>query len=895
MAAYGAVISLKNTIRFIKEAPRILMIPSAHILQPAYDAMVLLQKALLQLDSTGYSKIRTKVNALDERIKHTIWEFEDLLEPHLYEQILSQLQGSSSASETDHLSFSVVVQSLQQRVDRFLPALSARDRSRFRLPFFVTLLSLYESIQQFVSRVRVMTVEYIIELQNMPEEEGEPIFSRIDFGGINSKMVGLSDEFEEARVSLLAKDGDECCLALTGMAGVGKTTLAKKVFDDPLIQTHFEHRAWVRVGRKCELNETLRCILAQVDPNTRDQMVIQGDDEKLAGLLDERLKDKKCLIVLDDVWKWDTRLLDNLPKGKVRIFLTSRFKIEDSPNQEVRMLNEEESKKLLGEKVFGEEGFPSCLKKLGEKISEKCEGLPLMLVTVAELLSKEDKSLECWTEVAEKQHNSVFVDAYDQISEVLFPSYDYLPQCLKMFFLYMGSCPPYCDLQISDLFHRLRAEGFLEPIGNKTLEEFVAQCMGNLATWHHLVIYQFNAHSWFSKKECRVHSCWQHVCKKEASKIKFLHVLQSCDDDVKDQRRLCTHCNSLFAFKQVYNSIKSTCASTVRSLLCLGPYHQYPVPIHAMNFKLLRVLDAFNVRFYHIPLDIMKLVNLNYLALTCNGELPISISNLFHLQSLTIYPHVNIKKRGAPLYVPVEIWDMKELHHIHIFGRDLPTPRSDATLDKLSSLFGVSSKSCIRENLKRIPHLKSLEIMMELKPYDDDDDINPLSGLAYIAKELHKLFILTYKVMNPDMKHGCMVPLSMFPSSLTKLNLSGLGCLWKHMNDIGSLLPNLKSLELTHYAFQGPEWNIEVGCFLKLKTLIIEDTDLVRLRLQHGSLPSLDLLSIRHCYKLQQVDWTCDPSMVTKPTIELVECSPSVVAFSEKLRPHFKVRCHSSF
>ncbi|XP_042017008.1 putative late blight resistance protein homolog R1C-3 isoform X2 [Salvia splendens] len=190
------------------------------------------------------------------------------------------------------------------------------------------------------------------------------------------------------------------------------------------IQGHFELRAWVKVGRKCAPSDVLRGVLAQVDPNTQDQMLTQGDDDddlKLVGVLEDILKDKKCLIVLDDVWEWDTRhLIDNLPQEDVRILLTSRFRIEESPNQVVvRLLNEEESKKLLCEKVFGEEDFPPHLKKLGEKIAKKCEGLPLMIVTVAELLSEVDKTreLEYWTEVAEKQHNSVFVDAYNQISK----------------------------------------------------------------------------------------------------------------------------------------------------------------------------------------------------------------------------------------------------------------------------------------------------------------------------------------------------------------------------------------------------------------------------------------------------------------------------------------------
>ena len=67
-------------------------------------------------------------------------------------------------------------------------------------------------------------------------------------------------------------------MLVTGMAGVGKTTHAKKVFDDPLIQRHFELRAWVKVGRKCEFKETMRCILDQVDPNTHHQILTQAND-----------------------------------------------------------------------------------------------------------------------------------------------------------------------------------------------------------------------------------------------------------------------------------------------------------------------------------------------------------------------------------------------------------------------------------------------------------------------------------------------------------------------------------------------------------------------------------------------------------------------------------------
>ncbi|XP_042017721.1 putative late blight resistance protein homolog R1A-10 [Salvia splendens] len=124
-------------------------------------------------------------------------------------------------------------------------------------------------------------------------------------------------------------------------------------------------------------------------------MVTQGDDdddEKLVRLLKKRLKDKKCFVVLDDVWKWDIRVMNILRKRDVRILLTSRQVIENSSILRVPLLDDEESTKLFGEKVFGENGFPSHLEKLGERIAKKCEGLPLMIVIVAELLSKEDKN-----------------------------------------------------------------------------------------------------------------------------------------------------------------------------------------------------------------------------------------------------------------------------------------------------------------------------------------------------------------------------------------------------------------------------------------------------------------------------------------------------------------------
>ena len=106
-----------------------------------------------------------------------------------------------------------------------------------------------------------------------------------------------------------------------------------------------------------------------------------------------------------------------------------------------------------------------------------------MIVTVASILSisEQNRDQMYWNDVAERR-NSVFTDAYDEISKVLFPSYDYLPQNLK------------------------------------------------------------------TSKTCRLHSSWQHVCRREASKNKFYHVLNKQNDASRESLKVSAACVSKTTF-----------------------------------------------------------------------------------------------------------------------------------------------------------------------------------------------------------------------------------------------------------------------------------------------------------------------------------------------------------
>ncbi|XP_057789226.1 putative late blight resistance protein homolog R1C-3 [Salvia miltiorrhiza] len=887
MTAYGAVNSLRNTIDYILHSSHFSLVESSpHILQLAYEELNPLQEILERLDSTSTGRSRKKVNGLDGRIKELIWEFEDVLESLLCQQIHSQFCADQIDEE------------MQERVWEFqglLESLPSQSKSLEdeddvdgeRIRFSIDLQFLQHHVPSFIKRLKGMEEEYIYEVDNMPEddEEDESISSR---SGTKSKLIGLSDQFQQVKGKIMdSSDIMSHLYVLHGTAGIGKSALAEAIFKDPEILSRFERRAWVRIGRKSQFDEVSRGILAQMFGLT------EGDHE-LGSYLKERLEGKKCLIVFDDVWEaqiWDSLLsLRNIVQRSVYILVTTRDTCAIPPiinytTMLVRFLNEEESKELLCEKVFGEKDCPFQLNKAVTKIAKNCEGLPLMMVTVADTLSKsQNTDPKYWDDVAEMR-NSVFTDAYNEMSKVLFPSYDYLPQYLKLPFLYMRVFPPDYDIPISKIMNMLATEKWFYNTNLRSFENYVWLCLDQLCANRSLVLFNRRSaiygdlHCKF--KTCRLLFSWRHLCRGEARKNKFYYILKNLvdglEDDLEGQRCLCLENNILFSIKDFCSSVRLNCASSARSLLFFGPYHQYPISI-GDNFKLLGKLDALNLRLYTFPTEILTLVLLKYLALTCNGELPTTISKLFNLRVLIIHPHNNIRIFGTSSYVPTQIWDMKELEHIEILGKSLIAPCHSASLKKLSTLVGMdASIFTILKLSHKVPYIRKLVVQT---PYDDHHDL--LSCFGCIST-LESLEILKFSIIDPEIKYydAFSSALMMLPRRLVKLHLSGMGFPWEYMNAIGSL-PFLEVLKLRAYACQGPKWEAQEGSFLQLKFLLIEDSDLVQWKPKSGSFPFLMSLSMKHCYKLEEIHWV---SHYAKGTIELVNCDPVAFTCAEQLQP----------
>ncbi|PIN14425.1 Apoptotic ATPase [Handroanthus impetiginosus] len=773
MAYFAAVISLKNTIkRLLNSSQLSILSPSQEILEFAFMEVRTVQEVLQNNEELIIKNCDNEsVKSLTGQIREAAYKLEDALESH------ASYQYECLANEV-YLHFEEVKEEIN---------------------YFVETMKKIE---------KMMMEELSRPLLEEEEEDGDVVQLKID-GGKNSKMVGLSEEFDELKDVINVWTSELLgpnFLAIHGMAGIGKTALAMKIFEDPSISSHLNPRVFVTIGPK-----------------------YQSKNVELVEYILSSLKAKKYLIVFDDVWN-KPDLLDLfglLPKqsNPIVVLVTSRLKevvnwqrdwsFKDieffrSHVRGMRFLNKEESWDLLREKVFGEGNLcPFQLEKVGKKIAEHCEGLPLIIITVANILSYKEKTLEYWKRVAENQ-TSVFTDAYDQMFEVLLLSYNYLSQYLKLCFLYMGAFPLSCKIPHSKLVKLWHVEQFPDVNSLIDFEDLVRECLRDLLSNNVVLLNQrgsrdtgeFASITWI--KTCSLHSAYWHVCVKQASKEYFT-------DSIKSQRRLCTHNNVLFGIKEVHKSIEAI--SMARSLLCTGPHHQYPVPI-CFRLSLLGVLDALTIRF-------LKLVQLRYLALTYSGKVPGSISKLWNLMYLIVHRHLSIKKSSRnSSYLPMEIWNMKELRHIQVMGGNLRDPYG-AVLSNLLTLSDISVNSCSKEILKRTPNLRKIGIQIELTP----DSVEPLYCFDHIS-HLSYLESLKCVVVNPMPSSQVFGPITTLPSSLIKLSLRGLGFPWEYMRTIAKL-PRLEVLKLRCYAFQGPVWETSDDVFLSLNYLLLEDIDLV--------------------------------------------------------------------
>ncbi|KAL7166310.1 hypothetical protein ACSBR2_037064 [Camellia fascicularis] len=148
-------------------------------------------------------------------------------------------------------------------------------------------------------------------------------------------VFGRSDDKEEI-VSLLMLDDSRGCklsiIPIVGIGGFGKTTLAQLVYNDWRVEKHFELRMWVCAPQDFNPRVITKAIIESATGSRCDLL----DMDPMQRRLQEVIKDKKYLLVLDDVWNenrndWDVLQVPfGIGANGSKIIVTTRSKIVSS-------------------------------------------------------------------------------------------------------------------------------------------------------------------------------------------------------------------------------------------------------------------------------------------------------------------------------------------------------------------------------------------------------------------------------------------------------------------------------------------------------------------------------------------------------------------------------------
>ncbi|KAL7084003.1 hypothetical protein ACP275_14G198500 [Erythranthe tilingii] len=705
-------------------------------------------------------------------------------------------------------------------------------------------------------------------------------FASSDYNTDNQQhnlLVGLDDQIRALKQWIFDPISYELVKSVVGMTGIGKTSLVKQVYNDPLVMKEFETRLFLHIGpdytRWKDIMLRVLDELGFVIPS--DKL----DTDYLENQFSEALSSQKYLVVLDNVWDDDTDLVpSNFPeniKGSRIIIISQIQRLHDyiHTNKVILLpfLNNDDSWKLLHQTAFSnrEEKCSRELEKIGKKIAKNCEGLPAAIIQVGENLR--GKSFQEWKILSEKE-DPLVITRYDDtpLSNALFFSYMMLPRYLKPFFMYVGVFPKYYGISRSKLIKLWLSEGFLDTY--QGIEETAGNILDILILQSVVLREKQTSVDMYKFKNGRLHFTFRSLCVSEAKSEKFFHILKKYTDCTPEnirQQRLCVHNNVVLAFTQVHELMESV--PNARSLLCFGPKQQYPVLL-PLCLRLLKVLDALAIRFYEFPHQLLALVHLTHLSITCDRELPNSISTLSNLEVLIFTRHHNIKlSNNGPVYLPIDIWNMHKLRQLYCKGFDLPLPPDDSHLENLITVSGVSVHSCITKVLSRIPSLNRIAVQIE-SVHDSTETFNFFGHLASVYEEFESFKCV---VVNPNLSSQIIRSVPNFPMNIKKISLSGCGFPWENMEVIASL-PYLVVLKLRWYAFCGPLWKTSQGRrqFPSLEFLLLEDLDIENLEFD---IRYLRWVIVRHCYKLKKIS----NQFKNIELLEVDDCSPS---FMKKMR-----------
>ncbi|XP_049405940.1 putative late blight resistance protein homolog R1A-10 [Solanum stenotomum] len=699
---------------------------------------------------------------------------------------------------------------------------------------------------------------------------------------MNEEIVGFEDVIENLRKKLLNGPKGQDVISIHGMPGLGKTTLANRLYSDRSVVSQFDICAQCCVSQVYSYKDLLLALLRDAIGEESERRELP--DNELADMLRKTLLPRRYLILVDDVWEnsvWDD-LRGCFPdaNSRSRIILTTRhhevakYASVHSDPLHLRMFDEDESWKLLEKKVFGEESCSPLLKKVGLKIAKMCGQLPLSIVLVAGILLEMEKEVECWEQVA----NNLGTHIHNDSRAIVDQSYHVLPCHLKSCFLYFGAFLEDEVIYSSRLIRLWISEAFIKSCEGRRLEDIAEGYLENLIG-RNLVMVTQRADSDGKIKACRLHDVLLDFCKKRAAEENFLLWINR-DQITKPSSCVYSHKqHAHLAFTEMDNLVEwSASCSFVGSVVLSNkyvPYFSFDLPLsHAFdishilpNFKFLKVLDLEHRVFIDfIPTE---LVYLKYFsAHIVQNSIPSSISNLWNLETLILKRSRHVRR--CTLLLPSTVWDMVKLRYLYI--PNFSPKNKKALLENSPELFDLESLSC-----PYFTHVEDAEVMLRKTP-----NLRKLICEVECLEYPHQYHVLNFPIRLEILKlHQSKIfkPISFCISApnLKYLELSGFYMDSQYLSETADHLKHLEVLKLYYFAFgDHMEWKVSNGMFPQLKILKLKCVSLKKWIVADDAFPNLEQLVLRGCQDLKEIP-SCLMDILSLKYIEVENCNESVV------------------
>ncbi|CAL4982586.1 unnamed protein product [Urochloa decumbens] len=580
--------------------------------------------------------------------------------------------------------------------------------------------------------------------------------------------VGMITYMKELEEWVDKPDEQHGVLSIIGFGGVGKTTIATALYRK--VTNKFECRASVNVSQNYDKDAVLRSILKQVMPQDRVQeeestregslekkhlavQVLdtlkravpsirgnkkQGNDgssdekqikietmdsDKLIDEVKEHMKEKRYLLLIDDIWStrtWES-IRNCLPRDnrkRSRIIVTSRFQAVGaacSPSgtsnllHTVDLLKTDESKDLFHQSVTESNGSKHSEEekdKGPEEILKICGRLPLAIVTMAGLVAcnPNKPNGNNWGKVCKQIFPEPMTTlSLDGVKRILDFCYNDLPGDLKTCALYLSIFPKGSKISMKRLTRRLTAEGFVSEKQGLTEEEVAETYFNQLMRRKLIRPVEHNSNG--KVKAFQVHDMVLEYIVSKSSEENFITVVGGhwmMQPPSNKVRRLSMQSSG----SKHENMTKNINLSQVRSVTVFGSLKQ--LPFHSFNNGIIQVLDLEGwkgLKERHVKNDICKMLMLKYLSLrrTEIAKIPKKIVKLECLETL----------------------DIRETHVEEL-------PKSAEKLKRISSILGGNKNP--RKGL-RLPQDKNKESKKITSPQEEIKDSGKSTMLQGESKE----------------------------------------------------------------------------------------------------------------------------------------------------------------